>query len=184
MGGPLEDISGKSEQAGRFVSQLMACQHQIYSFILTLVPNLSDADDLMQETAAVMWRKYETSEPISNFSAWGKMIARNKVLNYYTKRKNERLLFNDDLLHDVIEREERASRETAQRLKTLQSCITKLRENDRRLVQLLYERNITIKSLAERVQRPVQGLYKAMARIHNTLLLCMKRALPSEEVPR
>jgi len=167
----------QSDQVSAFVNQLTACQHKIYAFILTLVPNWSDADDLMQETAEVMWRKFQDAGQINNFCAWGKGIARNKVLNFYTKKKRERVLFDDSLLKDVIEREEKTSLQEELRLQALQKCLHKLRSNDRHLIQALYGHDITIKKLAEKVQRPVQGLYKAMARIHHSLLQCVRRSL-------
>jgi RNA polymerase sigma-70 factor (ECF subfamily) len=58
-----------------FLRLLMANQNRIYAFILTLVPNWSDADDIMQEAAETMWSKFQQSQPINNFSAWGIKIA-------------------------------------------------------------------------------------------------------------
>jgi RNA polymerase sigma-70 factor, ECF subfamily len=169
------------DQGSRFVNQLTACQHRIYAFILTLVPNWSDADDLMQETAEVMWRKYQDAGHIDNFCAWGKGIARNKVMNFYTRKKRQRVLFDDALLKDVVEREEKTSLQEEMRIQALQKCLRKLCSNDRHLVQVLYGHDITIKKLAEEVQRPVQGMYKAMARIHHSLLQCVRRSLAIAE---
>lgn len=171
----------QSDQGSVFVNQLTVCQHQIYAFILTLVPNWSDADDLMQETTEVMWRKFQNADQINSFSAWGKSIARNKIMNFYAKKKRERALFSDLMLDDVIEREDKISLRAALRLRALQKCLHKLRSNDRHLIQILYGHDITIKKLAEDVKRPVQGLYKAMARIHDSLLQCVHRTLSTME---
>jgi len=173
-----DDLSKEHfDQGSHFVHQLTACQHRIYAFILTLVPNWSDADDLMQETAEVMWRKFQDAGQINDFCAWGKTIARNKVMNYYAKKKRERILFDDTLLNDVVEREEKTSLQAQLRVQALQKCLQRLRSNDRHLIQVLYGHDITIKELAAEVKRPVQGLYKAMARIHHSLLLCVRRSL-------
>lgn len=171
----------QADQVSAFVNQLTACQHQVYAFILTLVPNWSDADDLMQETAEVMWRKYQEAGQINNFCAWGKGIARNKVMNFYAKKKRERVLFNDSLLDDVVERENEISSPATLRLRALQKCLRKLKSNDLHLIQVLYGHDITIKKLAEEIKRPVQGLYKAMARIHHSLLQCVRHTLPTME---
>ncbi|MCP4451227.1 MAG: sigma-70 family RNA polymerase sigma factor [Planctomycetes bacterium] len=171
----------KFDEGSVFVNQLTACQHRIYAFILTLVPNWSDADDLMQETTEVMWRKFQDEGQINHFCAWGKGIARNKIMNFYAKKKRERVLFDDSLLDDVIEREEKTSLHEELRVQTLKKCLQKLRPNDRYLIQVLYGHEITIKKLAEEVKRPVQGLYKAMARIHHSLLQCVRRSLSTAE---
>ena len=169
------------DEGSHFVTQLTACQHRIYAFILTLVPNWSDADDLMQETTEVMWRKFQEEDDIHDFCAWGKAIARNKIMNFYARKKRERVLFDDAMLKDVIEREEKTSSKEELRVQALQKCLHKLRPNDRHLIQVLYEHEITIKKLAEEVKRPVQGLYKAMARIHHALLQCVRRSLSTAE---
>ena len=177
-----DDLSkGQFDQGSHFVNQLTACQHRIYALILTLVPNWSDADDLMQETAEVMWRKFQDTDHINDFCAWGKTIARNKVMGFYTKKKRERVLFDDTLLNDVVDREEKASLQAELRVQALQKCLRKLRSNDLHLIQVLYGHDITVKKLAEEIKRPIQGLYKAMARIHHSLLQCVRRTLSTME---
>lgn len=165
------------DRGSHFVNQLTACQHRIYAFVLTLVPNWSDADDLMQETTEVMWRRFQDAGQIDNFCAWGKGIARNKIMNFYAKKKRERVLFDDSLLEEVSQREEKTSQQEELRVQALRRCLEKLRSNDRHLIQVLYGHDITIKKLAEEVRRPVQGLYKAMARIHHSLLQCVRHSL-------
>ena len=68
-----------------FVRQLMKHRKRIYAFILTLVGNSSDADDIMQDTAALMWQKYHQSEEIMDFAALGLQIAHFKVLEFRKK---------------------------------------------------------------------------------------------------
>ena len=170
-----------SRQAREFIGQLMANQRRIYAFILTLVPNWADADDLMQETAQTMWCRFENSEPIQNFAAWGIRIAQNNILNYYAKRKRERVLFDDDVMKDVMDRSEAVCAEADVRIEVLQRCLRKLKDRDRRLIRTLYEQGVTIKQLAAQVDRPVQGLYKAIARIHDALLQCVRRSLALKE---
>ena len=41
-----------------FLQLLLNNQMRIYAFILSLVRNYDDADDLMQDTANTMWQKY------------------------------------------------------------------------------------------------------------------------------
>jgi RNA polymerase sigma-70 factor (ECF subfamily) len=87
------------------------------------------------------------------------------------------VLFDDTLLDDVVAREEKASLQAELRVQALQKCLRKLRSSDHHLIRTLYEHDITIRQLAEEVKRPVQGLYKAMARIHHSLLQCVRRSL-------
>jgi RNA polymerase sigma-70 factor (ECF subfamily) len=179
----MDEMTRASDPTRRFVRLLLANQNALYAYILTLVPNWSDADDLMQEVAEVMWRRFDQAEPITNFSAWGRGIARNKVLNYYARKRRERVLFDSDLFEEIAGRAERTSHQVNARLQALQRCLPKLRETDRLLIQRMYEQGVTIKDLAAQVHRPVQGLYKAVARIHQALIRCVNRVLASEGSP-
>jgi RNA polymerase sigma-70 factor (ECF subfamily) len=136
----------------------------------------------MQQTAQVMWCRFEESEPIKNFASWGMRIAQNNIMNYYAKKKRERVLFDDDLMKNMMEHTEVACADADVRIEALRRCLRKLREKDRRLIRTLYEQGMTIKELAAQVERPVQGLYKAIARIHDSLLRCVRRSLALREI--
>ena len=43
-----------------FTAQLVAVQRRLYAYILTALPNLQDADDVLQETNATLLRSRES----------------------------------------------------------------------------------------------------------------------------
>ena len=47
---------GECDSTERFLALLMSNQRRVHAFILSLVPNRNDADDLLQESIVVMWR--------------------------------------------------------------------------------------------------------------------------------
>ena len=40
-----------------FVSKLMPHHNRLFSYILKMVPNYSDAEDVMQEVVSLLWKK-------------------------------------------------------------------------------------------------------------------------------
>jgi RNA polymerase sigma-70 factor (ECF subfamily) len=179
----LKGIGSMGGEEGRqFVRLLMANQDRIYGYILTLVADWSDADDIMQETAEVMWGKYEASKPICDFASWGIRIAQNKIFNFYARKSKSEILLTGEILENIAERAWIAADGTDGRIKALEHCLAKLNERDRKLVRIKYEQNITVRKLAEIVERPVQGMYKVMARIHGALLECIQRTLAREGI--
>ena len=46
--------SGKVE----FAEYLLPCQSRLYGYIHSLVRDLNDADDLYQQTALILWKKF------------------------------------------------------------------------------------------------------------------------------
>ncbi len=52
------------------------------SFTTSGVPQL---DDVLQDTLAVMWKKFDNFKIGTDFVAWGKTIARYKIMNHLKK---------------------------------------------------------------------------------------------------
>ncbi|HOK96220.1 MAG TPA: sigma-70 family RNA polymerase sigma factor, partial [Anaerohalosphaeraceae bacterium] len=90
----------KSEQ---FLSLFAKNQKRIYGFITVLVPQAVDADDLMQETMLVMWRRFNEFKMGTDFAAWGISVARRIVLKFYSERKNKALLFDDETMQAILQ---------------------------------------------------------------------------------
>lgn len=57
-----------SQDEEEFTRLLVQNQKRIMGLILALVPNGPDADDILQETCAVLWRRFVEFEPGTNFS--------------------------------------------------------------------------------------------------------------------
>ena len=69
------------------------------------------------------------------------------------------------------------SHELDERREALAECLDKLPPRDRQLMEQRYKPGVTIKSLASAIGRPIEGLYKAMKRIHIALNQCVQRSV-------
>jgi len=163
-----------------FLRLYQANERRIYGFILALVPDWSAAEDLLQETTMVMWSKFDTFELGTDFAAWAMRIARYRVMNYRKKKRHQKVVFSDE----VIEALERRARKTTRQLDAsrdaLRQCLQKLPQRDQELIHLRYEYDATTKSVAERLGRGLDAVYKALNRIHIQLFYCIRRTLAME----
>jgi RNA polymerase sigma-70 factor, ECF subfamily len=71
----------------RYLGLLLAHQRRIFAYVLALVPHWSDAEDVVQETSAVLWRKFDEFTPGTDFNAWALSIARYQVMNFRKKQR-------------------------------------------------------------------------------------------------
>jgi RNA polymerase sigma-70 factor, ECF subfamily len=165
-----------------FVRLLMAHERQIFTYILALLPNVADAEDVLQETSIVLWRKFPEYQPGTNFVSWAYRVAHNMVRNHCAKQCRCRVKFDEGLLATVAADVESMREELDLGRQTLLDCIDELPSDDRDLLQRRYELGATIKSVAAAVGRSVEGMYKSMRRIHDTLYDCVYRKLTSEGV--
>jgi RNA polymerase sigma-70 factor (ECF subfamily) len=79
--------------------QLMT-EHQgrLYAYILSLLGNPDQANDVLQDTNVVLWRSIGEFRVGSNFKAWAFRIAHFQVMACRQRQIRERLFFDDDLL--------------------------------------------------------------------------------------
>jgi RNA polymerase sigma factor (sigma-70 family) len=118
-------------KAKLFLRLFLQNQRRIYAYVLTLLPNRADADDLFQEASLVLWDKFDESAPPDDFAAWGCRIAYFKVLDFCKKHQRRRVLFSQALLERVAETalEQSAALQLDERREALADCLGKL--NDR-----------------------------------------------------
>ncbi len=176
----MEESSKQGLDNDRFLRLLMGSQRQIYAFILASVHNISDADDIMQDVSTVMWRRFRDYDSTSNFTAWGIGIARKLTLNFYSKKKKGRLHFDNETLESLKDIACAKINEADQRVDFLRRCITQLEKKDRELIQLRYDRNLKTNIIANMVGLSVHVTYRAMAKIHGIIQLCIKRKMREE----
>ena len=161
-----------------FLQLFVNNQSKIFGYIITMVPCRSIAEDILQDTLLVMWRKFSDFTPGTNFSAWGVKIARLNILKYYEREKNSHIKFNSDAVENISECLGNFDNEDNPdncEIKALRSCMKKLSEVDQKMITFRYMKKFTIKEIGLHFGRSAHGIYKTMARIHNLLQHCVER---------
>lgn len=160
-----------------FFDLLMQNQMRIYAFILSMVRNYTDADDILQNTVKTMWEKYEDSRPITNFVAWGIQIANFKILDYRKKKFKSHLHYDNQLFEKIASLAmEDQQRSPDERLEKLEKCLKQLKSRSKKLVELRYYQDLKPKQISSLVGLSVTNIYKIMGRIHGQLLECVKNS--------
>lgn len=173
----MDNQKQNASRSDEFFKLLMNSQKVIYGYILSMVRNCPDADDIMQETMTLMWERFDEFEPGTNFGAWGIKIARFKILAYFRAKSRSEEVFDESLLMEISDCYHRKMDEMKIRVSALQECLKKLDKRDRKLIEIRYEQGLKVTELAGRIERPVQGLYKALARIHTLLHRCVNQTI-------
>jgi RNA polymerase sigma-70 factor (ECF subfamily) len=169
------------QRTEQFVRLLTEHQRALYVYILGLVANPTDADEVLQEANLVLWRKSVDFEPGTNFAAWAFRVAHFEVLAFRKRRGRERLSFEPDLLATLAEESAARADSFEARRRALAQCLSKLTDRDRDLLLRRYSTGNSAATIAGQVGRTVQATYQALHRIRTSLSLCMRRTLAAEE---
>src|SRR6184192_1801013 len=84
-----------------FLSLFLQNQRRLFAYILTLLPNRTDADDVLQDASLVMWDKFDADQPPTDFLAWARRVAYHKVLDFYKKTHRDGKKLNRAFLERV-----------------------------------------------------------------------------------
>ena len=149
---------------------------RIYGFIMTLVFNHHDAEEVFQNTSVVLWNKFGDFQPGSNFFAWASRIAYFEVLSLMKQRRRSRT-FSDEALELLANEAVSVSEQSSDRYEALEECLGHLTAPDRALLQERYYYQRPPKQIAAMQSRSIHSIYRGLSRIHNLLLECVQRSL-------
>ena len=174
---PASDPNDRREQ---FVALFVRHEAAIHSFVLTLLPDLDDAEEVVQQAALTLWRKFDQFTPGSNFRNWAFQVAKLTAMNHLRINRRNRLRFPDELLEVLAERAAERNEQLELQRRALASCLEQLPETDRELLAGCYAEGTTINGWAERVGRSANAVYKHLNRLRAALLKCVQSRLSAE----
>ena len=158
-----------------FVYQLTDWQTRLLSYLFTLLGDIHDARDVLQETNLVLWTKHSDEEPVRDFGAWAIKCAYFQALAFLRDRKRDPHLFDDELLGlfaDVTTREPDEERHLA-----LRDCLARLPEKQRGLLQERYLAGKTVREMAARHDKKESAMRMLLMRIREILRVCIESKL-------
>jgi RNA polymerase sigma-70 factor, ECF subfamily len=175
LSGGMEEAQGSKGEA--FTRLLVANQGRIYAFIYTLVHNPDAASDVLQETSAILWRKFDAYDPSTDFGIWAMSVARLCVFEWRRKQSRLALPLNEQELTQIADEAVAVSCDYEQRRRALRQCLSKLGDNERNLLWTRYEQSRSVAEIAQTMQLTRMGVYKRLNKLHSALLTCIRTRL-------
>lgn len=165
------------EGQDEFVNLLTSHQSVIRAFVISLLPGLSEAEDVIQNTNQVLWAKRDSFTIGTNFKAWALTTARFQVMAMQQKlHYDRRQPLDDDVLQLVADRaEETESSHLNEQLCDLNDCINQLLVRDQELILHRYWNKGTLADYANVSGRSEGALKVSLHRIRESLRTCMNR---------
>lgn len=166
-------------QADEFEELLEEHREPIRRFLVSMTANQAVAEDLVQETCLVLWRKRDQFELGTNFKAWAFQIAFYTVKNYRRKqaRAKELTLPDEGLLDKLAHEAEKMDTRWDDEVEHLPYCLNKLPERNRDLVTRRYMNKTSVQELADERGITPNAMSQALFRIKRALRKCVEKQL-------
>ncbi|UUO08722.1 sigma-70 family RNA polymerase sigma factor [Blastopirellula sp. J2-11] len=172
-------ICDKNEE---FVRLFARAEGRLRRYVTAMLPVPSDVDDVMQETAISLMRKFDQYDPDLPFFNWACRFAQFAVKKHRNRMKSNGRQFSCEAIEAIAAEYPHHLQLSVKREKALNDCLNHLGDADRRLVELRYFSEETVDSLSQRTEEPVARLYRSLSRIRRILAHCVRKKLAEEEI--
>jgi RNA polymerase sigma-70 factor (ECF subfamily) len=160
-----------------FIALLTANQQRILSFVLTLLPNWNEAEEVAQRTYVILWEKRRRFDMSRQFVPWALGFARMEVRKYLGSTYRNRVVLSGAAIDSLQAEMASAPEPDDQRRAALSSCLAELPRERRALVEQCYSGEAAIKEIAQSLAMTADALYLRLRRVRIKLLECINRKM-------
>lgn len=170
-----------STRTEEFMELCSSHQRQLLGYIFTLVRNMDDAEDLLQQTSLILWRKFDDFQSGTDFMRWACSVAHLEVLSFLRRKQRDSLHLDEQLLMQLADTRLGRAKLYERYREGLRQCRERLAEADRELLLLCYGGTLSTKEVAVKLSRSTDSIYHSLQRIRRALFDCITRAVAQEE---
>jgi RNA polymerase sigma-70 factor (ECF subfamily) len=164
------------ESQAQFLRLFLAAEHELFRYVAALVPHLPDAQEIVQQTAIVLWSKFDRYDPQQPFTPWACRFALNIAKQWLARRKRWQSVLDGELTEQLVSRREELRPLFESRLRHLDTCLDRLPAPKRSIIDGYYFQRRSVESLAAELQRSEAAVYKLLQRIRALLRECLEHA--------
>jgi RNA polymerase sigma-70 factor, ECF subfamily len=174
-------MAGQHEDE-QIVQLISSCQRSLLMYLLGLLGSQDLAEDALQNTNLVLWRKRSEFRLNTNFFAWACRIANFEACDLRKRRRRKVPVFSDVFIAEVADELE-AAVETPNTLEAfLKECVQLLDDRDRELLDQRYADGATTQSVASALEQSARSVYRSLERIHERLFQCVSEKAKQDGV--
>lgn len=148
-------------------------QAALHGYILGLLPDRAKADDVLQETNLVLWRKAGEYDQTLPFMPWACRVAFFQVKAALRDAARDRHVFDSELL-DLLASEDDSDADATTALDhALRDCLEQLPEDKRSLILHRYQPDSSVNEMAAKRNLTPSALSVQLHRIRQMLEVCV-----------
>lgn len=157
-----------------YLRKFLPAESALRGYIVTHLRDFDLAEDVVQQTALVLWEKFDQYDPSRPFLAWALGVARLEVLNARKRNRTGRSLLEGDLDDLIVGEYLRLESELSRRRQLLRSCLQRLPESMGGVVRLRYEQGSSLDQIARAVGKSLAAVKVILHRARLSLHDCVR----------
>lgn len=170
------DRRTNDDSRAQFLRLFLSSERELFRYVAALVPNMGDAEEVVQQTAFELWRKFDQYDARQPFTPWACRFAINIAKQWVASRKRWQAFLELGLAEELANRRDQLRPRFENRLSHLDQCLEKLPSEQRGVVEAYYFRRQSIDVIAAETRRSAESIYKTLQRIRLMLRHCIEQA--------
>jgi RNA polymerase sigma-70 factor (ECF subfamily) len=170
----------RPDDTERFAALWTRVQPQVGAYVASLVPNLHDCDDILQNVALVVARKWDEYDQTKPFENWVIRIARLEVLKRRQRVATDRHRFSSKVIDRITAAYEESGLEICKRRQAFVHCLRKVAGQPREALRLRYVNNLKPREVGELLGITANAARVMLHRTRKGIHDCIKRRLRQE----
>ena len=155
----------------------------VYSVIVRIVKNEAVAEELVQETFLRVWNRVAAfNEERGMLGPWLLTVARNQAVDYLRSVEGRAQRSGapiDEMVHPPVLFDIESDLHDAVRLTQIRTALSKLTEQQRRVIELAYFEGLSQSEMAERMKQPLGTVKTWMRAALKTLREALNQSVPA-----
>lgn len=160
-----------------FTRLFVTAQPALHGFLISLTHDAHAAEDLLQELAERMWRKFDQYDERRPFIGWGIGFARLLAMEWRRAQKRVPLPLDEETLDLLAAQAAEEAPHHDDRLDALRECLQRLTERQRAALRLRYQESMPVAGIARSWNRSQMAVYKVLKHVNRLLLDCISKSL-------
>src|SRR5450755_3834236 len=98
------DQRADDDSQAHFLRLFLSSERELLRYVAALVPNLADAEEIVQQTAVVLGKKFDQYDAQQPFTPWACRFAINIVKQWVARRQRWQSLLEGGLAEELANR--------------------------------------------------------------------------------
>ena len=172
------------QEQERFIRLWTEAWPAVSAFVRAAVRDPEAANDLLQETAVVLVRRFADYDRGRPFLAWALGVARFQILGFHRDEARRQITYDADLFERFTEAWAAQAPAAGARSAALEECVERLESRPRQILRWRYFENLNSEEIARRLGTPAAAVRVTLQRLREKLRLCVERRMrPEAEAP-
>src|SRR5207302_10737770 len=113
------DRRTNDDAQAQFLRLFLPSERELFRYVAALVPNVGDAEEIVQQTAVELWKKFDQYDARQPFTPWACRFAINIAKQWAARRQRWQSLLEHGLAEELVNRRDQLRPQFENRLSHL-----------------------------------------------------------------